>query len=66
MDVFGGIIIATLSYKIFIAENLAKPLFRFVDNTKLRLVAMLENQALTKKMNPKFISMILFFLKLNK
>jgi hypothetical protein len=66
MDVFGGIIIATLSYKIFIAENLAKPLFGFVDNTKLRLVSMLENQKLTKKLNPKFISMILFFIKLNR
>ncbi len=66
MDVFGGIIIATLSYKIFIAENLAQPLFRFVENTKLRMVAMLENQTLTKKMNPKFISMILFILKLNR
>ncbi len=66
MDVFGGIIIATLSYKIFIAENLAKPVFRFVENTKLRLVEMLENSTIRKKMNPKFISMILFFLKLNK
>ena len=66
IDVFGGIIIATLSYKIFIAENFAKPLFRFVENTKHRLVAMLESPTLTKKMNPKFISIILFILKLNK
>jgi membrane-associated phospholipid phosphatase len=66
MDVFGGIIIATLSYKIFIAENLARPLFRFVDNTKIQLVATLENKMLAKNISSKFISMILFFLKLNR
>jgi len=66
MDVFGGIIIATLSYKIFIAENLARPLFRFVDNTKIKLVATLENKILAKNISSKFVSMILFFLKLNR
>jgi membrane-associated phospholipid phosphatase len=66
MDVFGGIIIATLSYKIFVAENLANPLFRFVDNTNIKLVAILDDQTLAQKINPKFISMILFFLKLNR
>jgi hypothetical protein len=66
IDVFGGIIIATLSYKIFIAENLARPLFSFVENLKLRMIEILENPTLAKKLNPKFISIILFILKLNK
>ncbi len=66
MDVFGGILIATLSYKIFIAENLAKPFFQLVNNSKIRLAEMLENQKLAKNINPKLISMILFILKLNK
>jgi len=66
IDAFGGIIIATLSYKIFVAEHLAKPLFQFVENTKLRFVAMIKNSKLTTKMNPKFISTILFFLNFNK
>ena len=63
IDVFGGIIIATLSYKIFIAENLAKPLFRFVNLSKFYIIDMLEKQTLTKRINPKIISIIIIILK---